>query len=105
MPQFDKWEGQSCHGLQLHVTDPRAYKSYYTTLTIIQVVMGLWPAQFSWRPPPYEYEFEHLPIDIISGNEAIRKGLEQGMDLNKMEVCWTQELEGFIKRRQQHIFY
>ena len=105
IPQFDKWQGELCHGLQLHVVAPRAYKPFYTTLAIIQEVIALWPQDFSWRPPPYEYEFEKIPFDIITGDEKVRKGLEEGMDLNTMEVCWTQELEGFIKRRQRHIFY
>jgi uncharacterized protein YbbC (DUF1343 family) len=105
VPKFDKWQGQTCHGLRLQVIAPEAYKPYYTTLAIIQEVMMLWPDDFSWCPPPYEYEFEKLPIDIITGDEKIRKGLEEGMDLKTMEVSWAQELEGFIKRRQRHIFY
>jgi hypothetical protein len=46
------------------------------------------PDQFSWLPPPYEYEFKHLPIDIITGDEAIRKGLEGGRDLDETEAGW-----------------
>jgi hypothetical protein len=37
-------------------------------------------------PLPIEYEFEKLPIDIITGDEAIRKELEQGRDLDEMEA-------------------
>jgi uncharacterized protein YbbC (DUF1343 family) len=104
-PEFDKWQGQPCHGLQIQVTDPRAYKPYYTTLTIIQEVMQVWPDQFSWRPPPYEYEFEKLPIDIITGDEGIRKGLEEGRDLDEMEKSWQAELVGFLTKRKQHLLY
>jgi uncharacterized protein YbbC (DUF1343 family) len=104
-PQFDKWQGQTCHGLQLHVIDPRAYKPYYTTLAIIQEVIALCPQDFSWRPPPYEYEFEKLPIDIITGDESIRKGLEDGKDLDGMEAGWQAELEGFLAIRKQYLLY
>ena len=105
IPKFDKWEGQTCHGLQLHVTDPRVFKPYYTTLSIIQEVMALWPKDFSWRPPPYEYEYEKLPIDIIAGDEAIRKGLEEGRDLDEIEVSWQEELARFLTKRKQHLLY
>jgi uncharacterized protein YbbC (DUF1343 family) len=104
-PQFDKWQGQTCHGLQLHVTDPRAYKPYYTTLAIIQEVMSLWPQDFSWRPPPYEYEFEKLPIDIITGDEEIRRGLEAGRDLDEMEAGWQEGLRSFLAIRKQYLLY
>jgi uncharacterized protein YbbC (DUF1343 family) len=104
-PQFDKWKGELCHGLQINVIDPRAYKPYYTTLAIIQEVMAAWPDQFSWFPPPYEYEFEKPPIDIITGDEVIRKGLEQGRDLDELEAGWQAELTEFLAIRRQYLLY
>jgi uncharacterized protein YbbC (DUF1343 family) len=104
-PYFDKWEGELCYGLQIHVTDPGAYKPYYTTLVIIQEVRALWPQDFSWRPPPYEYEFDRPPIDIITGDQTIRKGLEQGRDLDEMEQSWQEELEGFLVKRKGYLIY
>jgi uncharacterized protein YbbC (DUF1343 family) len=105
VPQFDKWQGHPCRGLQINVTDPRAYKPFYTTLAIIQEVMAAWPDQFSWFPPPYEYEFEKPPIDIITGDEGIRKGLEDGRDLDEMEAGWQEDLEGFLATRKQYLLY
>ena len=104
-PHFDKWGGEPCQGLQLLVTNPESYKPYYTTLAMIQEVMGAWPDQFSWLPPPYEYEFEKLPFDIITGDEAIRKGLEAGRDLDDLEAGWQAELEGFLAQRRQYLLY
>ncbi len=105
IPQFDKWRGQPCQGLQLHVTDPLVFKPYYTTLSIIQEVMKLWPQEFAWHPPPYEYEFTRLPFDIITGDEAIRKGLEEGKEIDEMETIWMKELEGFVARREKYLLY
>lgn len=104
-PEFDKWEGEICHGLQIHVIDRRAYKPFYTTLAIIQEIITLWPQDFSWRPPPYEYEFKKLPIDIITGDEAIRKGLKEGRDLDEMEAGWQEDLEGFLAVRKRYLLY
>ncbi|MCJ7662617.1 MAG: DUF1343 domain-containing protein, partial [Desulfobacterales bacterium] len=104
-PQFDKWQGELCHGLQIQILDPRAYKPFYTTLAIIQEIMSAWPDQFCFIPPPYEYEFERLPIDIIIGDETIRKGLEAGRDLDAMEAGWQAGLEGFLAIRRQYLLY
>jgi len=104
-PQFDKWEGKLCSGLQIQVIDPKAYKPYYTTLAIIQEVMQAWPDQFCFIPPPYEYEFKKLPIDIITGDEEIRKGLEGGRDLDEMEAEWQEGLEGFLTKRKRYLLY
>ena len=104
-PQIDKWKGELCPGLQINMIDTRAYKPYYTTLAIIQEVMEAWPDQFCFIPPPYEYEFERLPIDIITGDETMRKGLEGGMDLDELEAGWQEELEGFLAQRRQYLLY
>jgi uncharacterized protein YbbC (DUF1343 family) len=104
-PQIDKWQGALCHGLQIKIADARAYKPYYTTLAIIHEIITAWPDQFSWLAPPYEYEFKHLPIDIIIGDEAIRKGLEDGRNLDEMEAGWQEELEGFLTKRKQYLLY
>jgi uncharacterized protein YbbC (DUF1343 family) len=55
--------------------------------------------------PPYEYEYKRLPIDIITGDEAIRKGLEEGRDLDELEISWQAELEGFLAIRKQYLLY
>jgi len=104
-PEFDKWEGKLCSGLQIQVIDPKAYKPFYTTLAIIQEVIQAWPDQFCFIPPPYEYEFKKLPIDIITGDEAIRKGLEEGKDLDEMEAGWQEDLKGFLATRKQYLLY
>jgi uncharacterized protein YbbC (DUF1343 family) len=104
-PQLDKWQGELCRGLEIQVLDPRAYKPYYTTLAILREIIAAWPDKFSWLPPPYEYEFKKLPIDIIIGDEEIRTGLEDGWDLDEMEKSWQEGLEGFLGKRKQYLFY
>lgn len=71
-PTFQKWQGQPCGGLFLHVTDPQALSSYKATLALLRAVAELWPRQFAWLQPPYEYETEKMPIDILSGGTAVR---------------------------------
>jgi uncharacterized protein YbbC (DUF1343 family) len=104
-PWFDKWQGELCHGIEIQVIDPKAYKPFYTTLAIIQEILTAWPGEFFWLAPPYEYEFKKLPIDIIIGDEAIRKGLEDGNNLDEMEAGWQEELEGFLKKRKEYLLY
>lgn len=104
-PTFDKWQGEICRGLHIVVTEPQSYKPYYTTLAIIQQVMALWPDQFSWLPPPYEYEFEKPPIDILTGDADIRRGLEKGMDLDTMEAIWQDDLDAFLVKRNNYLLY
>ena len=36
------------------------------------------PERFGWREPPYEYEHEKLPIDILAGSAELREQIEAG---------------------------
>jgi uncharacterized protein YbbC (DUF1343 family) len=77
-PTFQKWQGRSCGGLFLHVTDRAAFEPYRTALCLLATARALWPRQFAWRPPPYEYETRRMPIDILCGGEAPRAAIEGG---------------------------
>ncbi len=94
-PTFHKWQGRLCRGFQLHVTDRRAFKPYYTTLAILAAVLKLYPGEFAWRPPPYEFETERLPFDLLTGDAAIRDGLETGRSPAELEAAWQEPLKNF----------
>lgn len=72
-PTFDKYAGQSCGGVALHVTDSRAVRSLRTTLSLIAAARTLDPPSCQWLPPPYEYETVRPPIDILFGSDRLRQ--------------------------------
>ncbi|OIP63842.1 MAG: DUF1343 domain-containing protein [Nitrospirae bacterium CG_4_9_14_3_um_filter_53_35] len=105
LPTFNKWNGKMCHGFQIHVTDRNAFRPYRTTLAILQSVISLYPGEFQWRKPPYEYEEKRLPIDILTGDDAIRRDLEGMKPLAEIEEGWRQDLDSFKARREQYLLY
>jgi uncharacterized protein YbbC (DUF1343 family) len=104
-PTFHKWQGQVCGGLQLHVTGPENFRPYRTTLALLGEVIRLWPDRFAWRTPPYEYEAERLPIDLILGDGRLRERLEGGEPLRHIEASWRRELALYGRQRTAHLLY
>ena len=94
-PTYHKWQGRLCRGFQLHITDPDRYRPYRTTIKLLQAIKRLHPDEFQWKSPPYEYEFEKLPIDLIIGNRLIRRRIENFDDLDSIEKSWEKELLAF----------
>lgn len=105
IPTFQKWAGSLCHGFQMHVTDRKSFRPYRTTLAILQSVLSTSPGEFEWKKPPYEYETEKLPIDILTGVPAVREALEGGMDPVRMERGWEEDLSAFRKERRKYLLY
>jgi uncharacterized protein YbbC (DUF1343 family) len=61
--------------------------------------------QFEWKAPPYEYEFERMPIDLIIGDRSIRKRLEKLEPIDEIEASWQEELNQFKKiSRKFHLY-
>ena len=104
-PTFHKWAGELCRGFQLHVTDRGSFKPYYTTLALLGAIRELYPEQFAWRQPPYEYENERLPIDLLTGDAAIRLGLERGLTAAELEAAWQEDLARFMETRREFLLY
>jgi len=67
--------------------------------------MKLYGDRFSWLPPPYEYEYEKLPFDILTGDERLRQALENGEDILALRESWLPELEDFCRRRREFLLY
>jgi uncharacterized protein YbbC (DUF1343 family) len=104
-PTFNKWQNEVCGGLHIHVTDARTYKPYVTTLAIIQDIITLYPHHFAWRTPPYEYEKEKIPVDIITGDKNLREGIERQKEIADLEKTWQKELQDFKKITQSFLLY
>ena len=66
-PTFQKFAGQLCRGAQIHVIDREQFQPFTTGIEIIRTIRTLHGDQFAWKQPPYEYEMEKLPIEILLG--------------------------------------
>ncbi|MFP4476924.1 MAG: exo-beta-N-acetylmuramidase NamZ domain-containing protein [Desulfatibacillaceae bacterium] len=97
IPKWSKWKEEQCMGLQIHVTDPHRFQPYMASLRLLQAVMNNHPGGFAYSLPPYEYEYERRPIDLIIGNQDVRKGLEAKKDPLDLEEAWMPGLHRFVE--------
>jgi len=104
-PTSNKWNGTLCSGFQLHVTDPQRFKPYLTSLMLLQAVLFHHHHRFEWKAPPYEYEFERKPIDLIIGSREIRRRIENMEDLAEIERSWEDDLTAFNEMRRAVYLY
>ena len=104
-PTFHKWAGEVCGGVQIHVTDRRRFRPFRTGVAAITVARRLAPAEFRWKEPPYEFEHQRLPIDILFGTDRIRTQIEGGTDLPVIEATWRTALPLYTRRRRAFMIY
>ena len=93
-PTFDKWQGELCSGVSMIVTDRQRFRPFAATIAMLSVIKQHWPERLGWLPPPYEYETEKPPIDILYGSSVLRETLgavEKIETLTEVDVdAWTE---------------
>jgi len=104
-PTSGKWAGQACVGFQLHVTDAGTFMPYRSSLALLQAVLWFCPEGFQYKQPPYEYEYERLPMDLILGSQKVRMELEAGRPIGEMEEDWEEGLQAFKESRRRYFLY
>jgi uncharacterized protein YbbC (DUF1343 family) len=104
-PTSNKWTGVPCPGFHIHLTEPREFLPFRTGLALLRATMQLHAGKFRYKEPPYEYEFERLPLDLILGDTSLRQALEQGADLLELEESWQPGLAEFAERRRPALLY
>jgi len=105
IPTFNKYRGELCHGLQIHVTDREQFDSLGAIIKLLKVVHQLWPEGFEWNRQPYEYEFTRPAFDCLVGNSRIRRMVEEDISYPEIEETWQDDLEAFRERRRQYLLY
>jgi uncharacterized protein YbbC (DUF1343 family) len=104
-PTANKWQAHPCRGFQIHITDPDEYRPYETSLRLLQAVIRHHKTDFEWKQPPYEYETQRLPIDLIIGNQKIRNRLEILEPVEQIAESWQAELDEFSEiSRRFHLY-
>jgi len=104
-PTFQKHAKTSCGGCQIHVTDRKAFAPVAVGAALLREFHGSAPKQFAWRQPPYEYEHDKLPIDILAGSSQLREQVEAQVPLSEIVASWKDGEDGFRELREKYLLY
>ena len=104
-PTFHKFAGRMCGGIQIHVTNRQTFSPVITGVAIISAIRRLYPGEFAWKQPPYEYVHDRLPFDVITGTSRLREQIDAGISVAQIEESWSQSITDFRERRENYLLY
>ena len=104
-PTFQKHAGTLCGGAQIHVTNRGEWSSVAFAVELLRAVRALAPNDFAWRSPPYEYEYEKHPIDILWGSPTLRQGIDAGLGADEILAESDDECRVFAERTLPDLLY
>lgn len=91
-----KYEGDSCHGFFLRVSDPRHYRSVEFGIYLISALKKLYPEQVLIR---------ERGMNLLSGSEQVTKMLIAGEGPEMIINSWQHDLVRFIEMREKYLLY
>jgi uncharacterized protein YbbC (DUF1343 family) len=107
-PTFHKHARTSCGGGQIHVLDRQLFRAVETGVALViafRASLASDTGRFEWRQPPYEYEQEKPPIDILAGSAALREQIEAGISAREIAGSWETAVEPFLRLRERFLLY
>lgn len=100
MPTSDKHMSRICFGVELELTDRRAYDPVATGVAILKVLRKSYADKFAWRK-----EGRRFFIDLLLGTDLVRKGLEAGASIAGLRNPDPGATKRFLERRKKFLLY
>ncbi|WHT23430.1 DUF1343 domain-containing protein [Crossiella sp. CA-258035] len=97
VPTFNKHVNVSCGGVQLVITDPRAFDPIRAGVAMIVEAKRLYPGLFGWRPDNF--------IHKLWGTERLKDMVDRGAGTAEIVGSYAQEQAEFRKHRAQYLLY
>ena len=104
-PTFHKHAGKGCAGCQVHVLDRQTFRAVEAGVALLEAFRSSDHDQFRWKEPPYEYEFERMPIDCLAGSSALREQIDAGVTAREIARSWEGPVGAFMKLRERFLLY
>jgi uncharacterized protein YbbC (DUF1343 family) len=104
-PTFHKHARTGCGGCQIHVLDRRTFRPVETAVALLEAFRDEGPGQFRWKDPPYEYEYERNPFDVLAGSPVLREQIESGLPAADIARSWETPVREFAQLREKFLLY
>ena len=105
LPTFQKYRDKICEGGFIHITDRQIFLPVLTGIALLMEIMATYQNHFRWNDPPYEYEYQKKPIDILLGNGWLRPMMEEQKSLSEIQQKMLTECREFETIRQNYLLY
>jgi uncharacterized protein YbbC (DUF1343 family) len=104
-PTFQKHARVTCGGCQIHVTARRDFEPVKAGVALMRECFALAPERNQWRLPPYEYEHDKMPIDILAGSTELREQIEAQVPIEEIAGSWREGEAEFKTAIRPYLLY
>jgi len=96
IPSASKFVGLACRAVEVHVTDPKAFRACAAVTAALACVL---------KRHGLEFRFQKEAFDRLAGGEGLRNALLSKQPFEVIVAGWAPALEDFAKRRKKFLLY
>ena len=96
-PEFSKFSAEVCRGILVNPLDPEVFRSFEVYYELIRLIRQNYPQDFQWKQPPYEFEYQRLPIDMICGSSFIRQSIESNVAFEEIQPVIDGQVRSYVE--------
>ena len=86
-------------------SDRERMRPYALALALIGTARQALGERYEWLPPPYEYEPDKMPFDILTGSSAARAAIDAGLTPDTLEALIRVDSARWRERCAPHLLY
>lgn len=105
MPTFQKHQGISCGGFQIHVLDRSKFKPWRLCQVLCREFMHELGSNFKYKEDPYEYEYDKNPVDMINGTDKLRHWYEKNGNTEELNTIEEAGQQKYLEQRKEILIY
>lgn len=98
MPRFGLYQGETCAGVQLYITDRKAFQPVKTGISLLYTIKGMGGEKFSFK----RGDHREGAIDVVVGSDMIRKG---NYSLTELLDLWEKDAKQFGEMSKKYYLY
>lgn len=98
IPRFGDFSGQTCNGVQLHITDARAFRPVKTGLKLLETIEDLGGDQFAFKYSGGRSQ----TVDLVTGDNSLRLGRGTA---DEILARWEEEAKQFQEMSKAFYIY
>lgn len=104
-PDKDKHQGLRCGGCHVVIRDLRSFRPLLVGFAVVWAAATLWPGDFALRTDAYEFVADRLALDLLLGDEALRRRLLEARDPREVWADAVAAGAPFLEDRQPDLIY
>ncbi len=106
VPRYGAFEGESCQGVQIHITDFSKVRPVALGIHIMEALQSLYPDRHPLGDPDDDYAQGRIRMfNRVMGTDDVRSALLDGAGADEIIEGWTSEVDAFLEKREAYLMY